>query len=49
MNIGEPTVLLIKAKDVVEGHKINMIVSTFYHPMYLISVSLVEVGGMELS
>jgi hypothetical protein len=49
MNIGEPTVLLIKAKDMAEGHEVNMIVSAFCHPMYLISFSIIEVGGVELS
>ena len=39
----------VGGKDTAEGHKINTIVSAFYHPMYLIGVSFVEVGGMELS
>jgi len=49
MNIGEPMVLLIKVEDTAEGHKVNTIVSAFYNPMYLIGVSVVEVGGVELS
>ena len=49
MNIGEPMVLLIKAKDMAKGHEVNTIVLAFYHPMYLISVSIVEVGSVELS
>ena len=49
MNIGEPMVLLIKAKDTAKGHEVNTIVLAFYHPMYLISISIVEVGDMELS
>lgn len=40
--------LLIKAKNLTEGNKVNSIVSTLSHPMYLISVILVEIGGMEL-
>jgi hypothetical protein len=40
---------LIKAKNPAEGDEVNMVVSTLRHPLYLIGVILVEVGGMELS
>jgi len=40
--------LLIKAKNLAEGNKVNMIVSILGHLMYLICVMAVEVGGMKL-
>ena len=49
MNIGEPTVLLIKTKDTAEGGEVNTVVPTLCHPVYLIGVILVEVDDMELS
>ena len=47
--VWETMVLLIKTKNPAKGDKVNMVVLTLGLSMYLISVILVEVGGMELS
>jgi hypothetical protein len=37
-----------KTKNATEGDKVNAIMSTISHPMNLISISVLEICGMEL-
>ena len=48
MNVSVSSKLLLKTQNPTEGDKINMVVSTIHHPMYLISELIIEVGGVEL-
>ena len=48
MNVSVSLKLLPKTQNPTEGDKINMVVLTIHHPMYLISGLIIEVGGMEL-
>ena len=48
MDISESTLLLTKTKDLVEGHKVNTVVPSLSHPVYLISIDVIEEGSMEL-
>jgi len=48
MNVSVSSKLLLKTQNPTEGDKINMVVSTIHHPMYLISGLIIEVGGVEL-
>ena len=49
MDIGEPTMLCIKSKDLAKSGEVNMVVPTLSHPMYLIGLIRIEVCGMKLS
>ena len=48
MNVSVSPMLFPKTHNPTEGDKINMVVSTIHHPMYLISELIIEVGGVEL-
>ena len=48
MNVCEAPLLLTKAKNPIEGHKVNAIVSPLSHPMYLIYINVIVEGRMEL-
>jgi len=48
MNVSVSSKLLLRTQNPTEGDKINMVVSTIHHPMYLISGLIIEVGGVEL-
>ena len=48
MNVSVSSKLLLKTQNPTEGDKINTVVSTIHHPMYLISGLIIEVGGVEL-
>jgi hypothetical protein len=48
MDISEALMLLIKTKDLAEGHKVNTVVTSLSHPVFLISIDVIEEGSMEL-
>jgi hypothetical protein len=49
MNTSEGAMLLPKTKNPTESHKVNTVVSTICHPVYLISALVTEVCSMELT
>ena len=48
MDISESTLLLTKPKDLAEGHKVNTVVPSLSHLVYLIGIDVIEQGSMEL-
>jgi hypothetical protein len=48
MNLTESPMDVPKAKNAIEGDKVNAIMPTISHPMNLLSVPILEICGMEL-
>jgi len=48
MDISEAPLLLTKTKDPVESHKVNTVMPSLSHPMYLIGIDVIEEGRMKL-
>ena len=48
MDISEAPLLLTKTKDLAESHKVNTVVPSLSHLVYLVSIDVIEEGSMEL-
>ena len=48
MDISEAPLLLSKTKDLAESHKVNTVMPSLSHLVYLIGIDVTEEGSMEL-
>jgi len=48
MNISEASLLLTKTKDPAERHKVNTVMPSLSHLVYLIGIDVIEKGSIEL-